>query len=176
MIKERIDKDYNSMLRTSLTSISKVNKTDVETLRTSFGVSSFHCSSLIAVWRNCQSFANVSKATANQLQNLPGFGQVKVKNIKNAFEKPFRNNATSSLATAALASQPPTADGISDKAKGKRKEISTDTPASTNPGRPARDPSPVWDIELDLDETEERMQSSNHNSPPPVFDIELDLN
>jgi hypothetical protein len=39
MIKERVDKDYHSILRTALTSISKVNKTDVETLRTSFGVS-----------------------------------------------------------------------------------------------------------------------------------------
>jgi len=40
MIKERTEKDYHSILRTSLTSISKVNKTDVETLRTSFGVGS----------------------------------------------------------------------------------------------------------------------------------------
>ena len=40
MIKERVDKDYNSVLRSALTSISKVNKTDVETLRTSFGVRS----------------------------------------------------------------------------------------------------------------------------------------
>jgi DNA excision repair protein ERCC-1 len=39
MIKERIDQDYPSVLRAALTSISKVNKTDVETLRTSFGVS-----------------------------------------------------------------------------------------------------------------------------------------
>ena len=39
LIKERVDKDYHSVLRTALTSISKVNKTDVETLRTSFGVS-----------------------------------------------------------------------------------------------------------------------------------------
>ena len=38
MIKERVDKDYDAILRTALTSISKVNKTDVETLRTSFGV------------------------------------------------------------------------------------------------------------------------------------------
>jgi DNA excision repair protein ERCC-1 len=38
MIKERIDQDYSSVLRAALTSISKVNKTDVETLRTSFGV------------------------------------------------------------------------------------------------------------------------------------------
>ena len=34
LIKERVDKDYQS---TTLTSIGKVNKTDVETLRTSFG-------------------------------------------------------------------------------------------------------------------------------------------
>jgi DNA excision repair protein ERCC-1 len=38
LIKERVDKDYDSILRSTLTSISKVNKTDVETLRTSFGV------------------------------------------------------------------------------------------------------------------------------------------
>jgi hypothetical protein len=38
LIKERVDKDYDSQLRTALTSINKVNKTDVETLRTSLGV------------------------------------------------------------------------------------------------------------------------------------------
>jgi hypothetical protein len=38
MIKGRIDSDYRSRLRASLTSISKVNKTDAETLRTTFGV------------------------------------------------------------------------------------------------------------------------------------------
>ncbi|KAF9033276.1 DNA repair protein rad10 [Hymenopellis radicata] len=90
LIKERVDKDYTSMLRTSLTSISRVNKTDVETLRTSFG-----------------SFANISKADSTRLQNLPGFGQVKVKNIRNAFEKPFRNNATNSLATSSRTRQIP---------------------------------------------------------------------
>ena len=38
LIKERVDKEYNAMLRSALTSINKVNKTDVETLRTTFGV------------------------------------------------------------------------------------------------------------------------------------------
>ncbi|PFH51542.1 hypothetical protein AMATHDRAFT_142411 [Amanita thiersii Skay4041] len=75
IIKERVDKDYDSLLRTSLTSIPRVNKTDVETLRTYIG-----------------SFANISQATTLQLQNLPGFGQVKVKNMQNAFQKPFRHN------------------------------------------------------------------------------------
>ena len=38
LIKERIDRDYYTVLRTALTTISKVNKTDVETLKTSFNV------------------------------------------------------------------------------------------------------------------------------------------
>lgn len=38
MIKERVDKDYSSVFRSALTSISKINKTDVETLRSSIGV------------------------------------------------------------------------------------------------------------------------------------------
>jgi len=38
LIKERVDKDYDALLRTALTSINKVNKTDVETLRSSLGV------------------------------------------------------------------------------------------------------------------------------------------
>jgi DNA excision repair protein ERCC-1 len=40
MIKERVDKDYNAVLRGALTGIPKVNKTDVETLRSTFGVCS----------------------------------------------------------------------------------------------------------------------------------------
>jgi len=38
LIKERVDPDYNSVFRTALTSINKVNKTNAETLRTSLGV------------------------------------------------------------------------------------------------------------------------------------------
>jgi len=38
LIKERIDKDYSSIFRSALTSVSKVNRTDVETLRSSVGV------------------------------------------------------------------------------------------------------------------------------------------
>ncbi|KAJ7647244.1 restriction endonuclease type II-like protein [Roridomyces roridus] len=127
MIKERVDQDYPSILRSALTSISKVNKTDVETLRTSFG-----------------SFANISKATTDQLQNLPGFGQVKVKNMKHAFEKPIRHNATNTL------------DMYTSQSKGKQRE--------QQPAAPPREPSPIWDIERDM------------NLPPDAWDIELDLN
>lgn len=38
MIQERVEKDHSSILRTALTSINKINKTDVETLRLTFGV------------------------------------------------------------------------------------------------------------------------------------------
>lgn len=40
MIKERIEKEPGAIMRAALTGISKVNKTDVETLRTTFGVRS----------------------------------------------------------------------------------------------------------------------------------------
>ncbi|KAJ7287442.1 restriction endonuclease type II-like protein [Mycena rebaudengoi] len=139
LIKERVDKDYDSILRSALTSISKVNKTDVETLRTSFG-----------------SFANISKATTDQLQNLPGFGQVKVKNIKSAFDKPIRNNATNTLSM--LTSQ--------EKGKGKAKDP-TPVPSTSHP---QRERSPVWDIERDQSPT------SAGAPPSPPWDIELDLN
>ncbi|KAF7361819.1 DNA excision repair protein ERCC-1 [Mycena venus] len=148
LIKERVDKDYDSILRSTLTSISKVNKTDVETLRTSFG-----------------SFANISRATSDQLQNLPGFGQVKVRNIKNAFEKPIRNNATNTLDM--LASQ------AKDKGKGKAKEVEEDPPAASS-SRPPRPPSPIWDLERDLTPPVENAPADTRYSPP--WDIELDLN
>lgn len=169
LIKERVDKSYHAMLRTALTSISKVNKTDVETLRTSFG-----------------SFAAISRATTEQLQNLPGFGQVKAKRV------PLRQ---------AQLSQPI----YSDKGKGRARE--TEPQASTGPTnavqRP-RAPSPVWDMELDLNDSpspsptpetgpaRERshpppehpavtaapsVEASRRKRPPsPVWDIELDLN
>ncbi|KAJ8076520.1 ssDNA endonuclease and repair protein rad10 [Marasmius tenuissimus] len=169
MIKERVDKDYSSMLRTSLTSISKVNKTDVETLRTQYG-----------------SIAAIAKATPEQLGNLPGFGQVKVKNMKNAFEKPFRNNATATLASLVASqskdsgtssSQGPVQQPSSlDKGKEKEKEAPreesppwddiefVEPPTDKGKGKAkevtaAREQSPAWDIEFQ-----------------EPWDIELDLN
>jgi DNA excision repair protein ERCC-1 len=40
MIKERVEREPTAIMRAALTSISKVNKTDFETLRTTFGVRS----------------------------------------------------------------------------------------------------------------------------------------
>ncbi|KAL1703239.1 DNA repair protein rad10 [Schizophyllum commune] len=175
MIKERVDKDYNSVLRSALTSISKVNKTDVETLRTSFG-----------------SFADIARASSDQLSNLPGFGQVKVKNIKNAFEKPIRNKATSALPfvpSQAMASQQ---SSMASSTAAEPSSSSSAAPSATaGPSRPvpatpsaprlgARSPSPEWDIEKDLspepDPSSSRPQDRPPRSPSPVWDIELDLN
>ncbi|TFK44768.1 restriction endonuclease type II-like protein [Crucibulum laeve] len=166
MIKERVDKDYNSILRTTLTSISKVNKTDVETLRTSFG-----------------SFANISKATSDQLQNLPGFGQVKVRNIRNAFDKPVRNHATTSLS--ALASQSRTQQTSATTATTIGESSTSTILEPSQLRRLPRSPSPVWDIELDLDEPPvpngrvsgpPAQGSTLSAQSPKVFDIDLDLN
>ncbi|KAF5317073.1 hypothetical protein D9611_003838 [Ephemerocybe angulata] len=201
LIKERTEKDYHSVLRTALTSISKVNKTDVETLRSSFG-----------------SFAKISHATSDQLQNLPGFGQVKVKNVKNAFDKPFRNNATATLASSQVTqtiprpSQPaavaggsggqasngplaPTAIASSSGGATSGANIGSAGDPSMEPPRPARaprPPSPDWDIELDLDEEMDEApalrppptprpviddsERNRSNSPIQEFDIDLDLN
>ncbi|KAG6891466.1 hypothetical protein C0992_006197 [Termitomyces sp. T32_za158] len=158
MIKERVDKDYNSILRTALTSISKVNKTDVETLRTSFG-----------------SFANIAKATQDQLRNLPGFGQVKVRNIKNTFDKPLRNNATRTI----LPVLPSQNIAGGSKVTSDPPELSDSTQATSSKGkekkrRPPREPSPVWDIELDDSAFVEDETPSEY--PPQPCNIDLDLN
>lgn len=97
MIKERVDKTYDAILRTALTSISKVNKTDVETLRTSLGVRNIRSLFRKGAEVGSQSFANISKTSAERLQALPGFGQVKVKKIKEAFDSPFRYTVKSKV-------------------------------------------------------------------------------
>ncbi|KAI0093079.1 restriction endonuclease type II-like protein [Irpex rosettiformis] len=185
LIKERVDKDYHSMIRTALTSINRVNKTDVEILRTSIG-----------------SFADIAKATSDQLLKLPGFGQVKVKRLKDAFEKPFRNNSTSTVPFQPRLSQHDVANNLttcpeidpssSDKVKGKGKAMPDSTTDEYTPPPPSqlrpREPSPVWDIELDLNDTPSpqaalpapprspQLDSSRKRPGSPVWDIELDLN
>ena len=106
-----------------------------------------------------QSFAKMTRATPDQLQNLPGFGQVKVKNIKNSFEKPFHNQTTSSIAVS-----------LSQK-----KPSGSKTPPVPRPARPV---SPEWGIEGDdaplpvQDEVEVVDQGPLNNQ---LFDVDLDL-
>ncbi|KAG6330151.1 hypothetical protein ID866_8939 [Astraeus odoratus] len=146
LIKERVDKDYESTLRTSLTSISKVNKTDAETLRTSLG-----------------SFADIARTPSDRLQSLPGFGHVKVKRIKEAFEKPFLDkapNSALSLLRSANSGEMSTL-GTQPKAsmvKGQDVDVPQTPPLLIqSPGWDARKPrlpSPAWDIDLDLNESD----------------------
>ncbi|KXN85386.1 Mating-type switching protein swi10 [Leucoagaricus sp. SymC.cos] len=172
MIKERVGNDYNAALRSALTSIPKVNKTDVETLRSTFG-----------------SFANMTKATSDQFRNLPGFGQVKVRNIENAFKKPFRNDATTKLTdlprpepsqSGTLAATPETISQAHQPTLDRSGKAQAQASSSDPSQRPTREPSPTWDIELDLND-DEILEALGPVSParvkpaaPQPFDIDLD--
>jgi DNA excision repair protein ERCC-1 len=163
LIRERVDKTPSALLRTALTSIPRVNKTDVETLRASFGVrllpplSSLLSPKVYNIHIHTktgtdykQSFAKMAQADTAQLARLPGFGPKKVARLKDAFERPFRTGTTSALAASSASSastrQPP-------------------APAEPGPSSTEqRAPSPPWDIELDL------------NSPsPPLSSAEAEL-
>lgn len=154
-----------------------------------------------------QSFADIAQASSEQLQKLPGVGQVKAKRIQDAFRKPFRNHATSSLSAQLMTTH--LSQAKQDKGKGKASDVSgiTDMAASVQTSGassgPPRNQSPVWDIELDLSipsppptstakdlgtrtSTSPRAEAgtssidpstSRRKRPPsPVWDIELDLN
>ena len=47
-----------------------------------------------------QSFAKIAQASPDRLRSLPGFGPVKVRRLVDAFDKPFRNKATSAVSAA----------------------------------------------------------------------------
>lgn len=118
-----------------------------------------------------QSFSRIAKATPDQLQNLPGFGQVKVKNITNALNKPFRNQATNSIATS-----------LSQQAKHQKSQPENSGPTAST----TRQQSPTWDIEVDdapsSDAEDNNLPARSAKSRgkqkavPRVFDIDLDLN
>ncbi|EJD35559.1 DNA repair protein rad10 [Auricularia subglabra TFB-10046 SS5] len=191
-IRERIDKDHMSILRAALTSIRSVNKTDVTTLKTTFG-----------------SFAGIAKATSEQLVKCPGIGQTKARRIKDAFEHPFHNRAMTMTAEDVLplnaARKQPGAMGPPPVPARAQASSQAENAAARHP----RPPSPTWSIELDLnDDDEDEPQTltapgtpappapappepsrtaagdaplnprkrAAPRSPSPVWDIELDLN
>lgn len=132
--------------------------------------------------------------TSEQLLQLPGFGQVKVRRMRDAFEKPFRNKATGIIPFASQHQLPQERQNTAitgsaaatDKGKGKAKETTRATPAAP----PPREPSPMWDIELDLNDypspdlppvilpdiSSNQANNSRKRPPSPVWDLELDLN
>jgi len=154
LIRERVDKDFAAMYRASLTSISKVNKTDVETLKTNFG-----------------SLTDISLASSDKMQLLPGLGKIKVRRIKDAFERPFH---------------PPSIGvhhnvGESVHAQSLRIEYNFRSPdggsAKTTGEAPEREVSPIWDIELDLNPSDSEIpmahQTEKHpRTSSPAWNIE----
>lgn len=95
-----------------------------------------------------QSFARIAAASPDQLQNLPGFGRIKVKNLSTAIGNPIRNQTINTLPQAF--SQQPTNPGLASTSTlaDAPETVSGDT-ITTQPE--SRGSSPTWDIELDLD-------------------------
>ncbi|CAO1612520.1 unnamed protein product [Jaminaea pallidilutea] len=73
IIRERRKEDWGGAVTGCLTDIKGVNKTDAVRLITQFG-----------------SLRHVSRATPAELSSLPGFGEIKVKRVREAFTTPFR--------------------------------------------------------------------------------------
>ncbi|KAI9101145.1 restriction endonuclease type II-like protein [Phlyctochytrium arcticum] len=72
LIQEKIDPDYVSRLTDAVTQVKTVNRTDVLTLAATFG-----------------SLKNMMHATPEELAQLPGFGEQKVRRLHEAFRQPF---------------------------------------------------------------------------------------
>ncbi|KAF8259041.1 restriction endonuclease type II-like protein [Lactarius quietus] len=154
LIRERVDKTPEALFRTALTSIPRVNKTDVETLRASFG-----------------SFAKISQANAEQLARLPGFGPKKVARLKDAFERPFRTGTAGDVLPT-----PASAHAVSATASTSAPTVpvlpSSSGSKSGGSGRTPEDA--VWDIELDLNSPSPEPASAKRARESPPWDIELD--
>jgi len=155
LIRERVDKTPDALLRTALTSIPRVNKTDVETLHATFG-----------------SFARIAQADATQIARLPGFGPKKVARLKDAFERPFRTGTTTALAptTTAAASAPSTAAAT---VLSTERDIDTGsrTPAVTASSQQhslSSGPGPAWDIELDLNSPSPEPAPAPRDNPSTI--------
>jgi len=129
---------------------------------------------------------------------LPGFGPVKVRRIKDAFDKPFRNRATSAVFS--VGSQVPSGTDdavVSASATENFSEVAGPVASSSTvqpplsldsaPAQrvlhdkakgsaPVRSQSPVWDPDSSLSVASSGLLSRPPREPSPVWDIELDLN
>ncbi|KAH9054688.1 restriction endonuclease type II-like protein [Lactarius vividus] len=164
MIRERVDKTPDALLRTALTSIPRVNKTDVETLRASFGVRPTYTHTLSPPsFPLTRSFAKIAQADAEQLARLPGFGPKKVSRLKDAFERPFFRTGTASEgpASASATAAAPTPSASAPASSG----------GGGGSGRTAEDS--VWDIELDLNSPSPEPAPAKRARESPPWDIEV---
>ncbi|TIA85480.1 hypothetical protein E3P99_03987 [Wallemia hederae] len=119
-LKEKTPTDYQSIVNNALTSIKGVNKTDVYQLLTRFGVGRGDN------WRKLnshitQSVKNIIKASPDELSKCPGFGDVKVRRMQEAFNYSFKvgfkeqpasgTTADTAAATGSSGTLPTNADG-----------------------------------------------------------------
>ena len=150
-----------------------MNKTDVETLRASFGVRHIlsHTLSHPVLPYSTQSFAKIAQADAAQLERLPGFGPKKVARLKDAFERPFRTgtagDALPTPAPAALATATTSAPAVPAHPL-----PSSSSSGNKGTGRAGEDA--VWDIELDLNSPSPEPASTKRARESPPWDIGLD--
>ncbi|WZY96337.1 hypothetical protein YC2023_068666 [Brassica napus] len=85
LIQGQMDTDYLSRLNHSLTSIRHVNKSDVVTLGSTFGVE----------LQKLYSLAHIMDASMEDLARCPGIGERKVKRLYDTFHEPFKRAASS---------------------------------------------------------------------------------
>ncbi|CAN1232798.1 DNA excision repair protein ERCC-1 [Linum perenne] len=78
LIQGQMDTDYLSRLQHALTSVRRVNKTDVVTLGSTFG-----------------SLSNIMDASMEDLARCPGIGERKVKRLHDTFHEPFKRTVSS---------------------------------------------------------------------------------
>jgi DNA excision repair protein ERCC-1 len=88
LIKERIDKDYMAQMTAVLSAVKGINKTDVVTLTSNFGVRLRGFSSPEAD-HTLQSLKRIASASTDELAICPGLGEKKVKRLRDAFTRPF---------------------------------------------------------------------------------------
>ncbi|KAG0474948.1 hypothetical protein HPP92_014634 [Vanilla planifolia] len=81
-IREQADADYLSCLTHALTTIRRVNKTDVVTLGSTFG-----------------SLSSIMDASMEDLARCPGIGERKVKRLYDTFHEPFRRVSSRPMVT-----------------------------------------------------------------------------
>ncbi|KAH9972581.1 restriction endonuclease type II-like protein [Lactifluus volemus] len=156
LIRERVDKTPSALLRASLTSIPRVNKTDVETLRTSFG-----------------SFAKIAQADATQIARLPGFGPKKVARIKDAFERPFRTGTTTPnrVWDIELDLNPPSPEGELAQEPGSSTIEVGAAGGRGESSKRVREESPPWDIEDGAALRDEDSRSDSDDDDDDDMDI-----
>ena len=161
-----------------------MNKTDVETLRASFGVRlNFRSPPFLLPLPHdsTQSFAKIAQADTEQLARLPGFGPKKVARLKDAFESPFRTGTTGdALPTTGSGSGPAASTSASISATATTSAPAVPVLPSSSSGNKGGEGSrragddTVWDIELDLNSPSPEPAPAKRARESPPWDIEVD--